>query len=284
LGPCFALLAVFWAYPLVASAYLATHATAGPHVGRSVGLDHFAFLFGDPEFATAVWNTIRFTACALSVQIPLALGLALLLEQVPGLFRRGALLALVLPYSVGGAFAPLLFRLAFLPRLGVINQALEALLGIPADTSWLTTPGWVLPALVLVSTWLSTGINVILISAALRSVDPRLREAALVDGAGTVRCFWHITLPHLRPTLGLVTALGTIGSFKTFELPWLLLNNGTGPDQEGLFLVTYLYRNGFILGDLGYASAVGWFLAAFVALLAAGQLWLGGPGHLGGGR
>jgi ABC-type sugar transport system permease subunit len=73
--------------------------------------------------------------------------------------------------------------------------------------------------------------------------------------------------------------LSTIGSFQLFELAFLLLGNGSGPDQAGLTIVMYLYQNGFLGGDLGYASAIGWTLAAMVLMLSLIQLRLTGVGR-----
>jgi ABC-type sugar transport system permease subunit len=73
--------------------------------------------------------------------------------------------------------------------------------------------------------------------------------------------------------------LSTIGSFQLFELAFLLLGNGSGPDQAGLTIVMYLYQNGFLGGDLGYASAIGWTLAAMVLMLSLIQLRITGVGR-----
>jgi ABC-type sugar transport system permease subunit len=124
--------------------------------------------------------------------------------------------------------------------------------------------------------WLYVGFNMIYFLAALQAVPRELYEAAAVDGAGPLRRFWHVTLPGIKPVVVFVVVLSTIGSFKLFELPWLLLNQQSGPDQAGLTIVMYLYQNGFVTGDLGYASAIGWTLTIGVILLALVQIRLSG--------
>jgi len=92
--------------------------------------------------------------------------------------------------------------------------------------------------------------------------------AAIVDGAGPWQRFRHVTIPAIRPVAGFVVLLSIIGSFQLFELPFVLLNNTAGPDNRGLTIVMYLYQTGFEIGDLGYASAIGWSLAILLMILA----------------
>jgi ABC-type sugar transport system permease subunit len=173
-------------------------------------------------------------------------------------------------------FVSVLFGLVFAPRFGLLNIALHAAVGIPVDTKWLSDPALVMPALVLTALWLYVGFNMIYFLAALQAVDKELYEAAQVDGANAWQQFWNITLPGIRHVAVFVVVLSTIGSFQLFELPYLLLNNSAGPDNAGLTIVMYLFQNGFVTGDLGYASAIGWSLALGVLVLALAQMKLSG--------
>ena len=123
-------------------------------------------------------------------------------------------------------------------------------------------------ALVLASLWMWTGFNMIYFLAALQNVDRDLVEASQIDGAGPWARFVHVVLPAIRPIAGFVLLLSLIGSFQLFELPFLLLGNGPGPDNRGLTVVMYLFQTGFQTGDLGYASAIGWVLAIILISLA----------------
>jgi len=121
-----------------------------------------------------------------------------------------------------------------------------------------------MPALILAALWIYAGFNMIYFLAALQNVPKELTEAAEMDGCNAWRRFWHVTLPEIRPVAGFVTLLSVIASFQIFELSLLLLNNIGGESDRGLTIVMYLYQTGFITGDLGYASAVGWVLAMFL--------------------
>ena len=124
--------------------------------------------------------------------------------------------------------------------------------------------------LIVAGMWMYVGFNMVYFLAALQNVDRSIEEAALVDGAGPWQRFRHVTVPAIRPVAGFVVLLSIIGSFQLFELPFVLLNNTAGPDNRGLTVVMYLYQTGFEVGDLGYASAIGWSLAILLMILAVG--------------
>ena len=172
------------------------------------------------------------------------------------------------PSLVGLVFVAAIFSLIFEKRTGLLNVALHQLIGFNLDFPWLQEH--VMAAMVIAALWIYVGFNMVYFLAALQNVNPELVEAAMVDGAGWWRRFWHITVPAIRPVAAFVVLLSIIGSFQLFELPFILLN-GPGPDNQGLTVVMYLFQVGFQQGDLGYASAIGWMLAVLLGLFAVGQ-------------
>lgn len=270
---------IFGAYPILRSLVLSLYITSGPEAQHFVGLDNYLYLLQDPDFWTAFRNTVIFALGSVLLQLPLSLGLAILLNRPDIRGRNVFRFIFFSPNLMGLVFSALLFMLILAPKFGLLNATLHALFGLPATTRWLSTPGLVMPALILVALWLYTGFNMVYFLAALQSVDAELYEAATIDGAGRWSQFWHVTLPGIKPVLIFVVVLSTIGSFQLFELAYLLLGNGSGPDQAGLTIVMYLYQNGFLGGDLGYASAIGWTLAAMVLLLSLVQLRITGMGR-----
>ncbi len=269
---------IFGAYPIVRSVMLSFYITSGPEAQHFVGLDNYLHLLQDPDFWTAVRNTATFALGSVLLQLPLSLGLALLLNRADIHGRNVFRFIFFSPNLMGLVFSALLFMLILAPRFGLLNAALHALFGLPSTTRWLSTPGLVMPALIMVALWLYAGFNMVYFLAALQAVDGELYEAATIDGAGRWAQFRHVTLPGIRPVLIFVVVLSTIGSFQLFELAFLLLGNSSGPDQAGLTIVMYLYQNGFLGGDLGYAAAIGWTLALMVLLLALVQLRITGTG------
>jgi len=274
-SPFLLLFATFGCYPLIKSLALSFYVTNGPKSLVFVGLDNFRFLLSDPDFHTAVRNTSIFAFFSVFLQLPLSLGLALLVNQQWLRARNFFRLALFSPNLVGQVFVAVLFSVIFIPQFGLLNRALHALFGIPLDTKWLANPRLVMPALVLTSLWMYVGFNMIYFLAALQAVDRDLYAAAMVDGASGWQQFLHVTLPGIKPVAAFVVIMSTIGSFQLFELPFVMLN-GSGPNKAGLTIVMYLYNSGFITGDLGYASAIGWTLALGVLVISLIQMRLSG--------
>ena len=263
---------IFGCYPILKSLHLSLFATNGPKSHVFVGSSNYRFLLGDADFHTAVYNTLIYTFWSVFLQLPLALGLALLLSQKWVRGRAFLRLAFFTPNLVGQVFVGVLFAILYVPQYGLINKALHPLFGVPLDTKWLQNPALVMPAIVLASLWMYVGFNMIYFLAALQSVDTELYEAARVDGANSWHQFRAVTLPGIRPVAIFVLITATIGSFQLFELPYLLLNNTAGPNKSGLTIVMYLYNNGFVTGDLGLASAIGWTLALGVLVVSLIQL------------
>ena len=275
-SPFLLVFAVFGFWPLVKSLILSVYATNGPRSAVFVGANNFRFLLSDADFHTAVWNTVVYAFWSVFLQLPLALGLALLLSQRWLRGRAFFRLAFFSPHLLGQVFVGVLFYVLFIPQYGLLNKALHTAVGIPLDTKWLSDPALVMPALVLTSLWMYVGFNMIYFLAALQAVDQELYEAARVDGAGAWAQFRAVTLPGIKPVAVFVLITSTIGSFQLFELPYTMLNSSSGPNNAGLTIVMYLYQSGFVAGDLGYASAVGWTLALGVLVISLLQMRLTG--------
>jgi len=268
LGPFLLVFGVFTAYPLFRAILLAFEQTFGPGNVRFVGWDNFRNVLADPMFWRAMKNTAIYTAGSLFIQLPMALGLAMLLNR-DGLRARGLLRAIFFaPSLVGVVCVAMMFGVIFEKRTGLANLFLHRLIGWDLDFPWLQT--YVMPALIVASLWQYVGFNMVYFLAALQNVPRDLIEAATIDGAGAAGRFVHVTIPSIRPVGGFVVLLSLIGSFQLFELPWVMLNGQGGPNNEGLTVVMYLFQSGFQTGDLGYASAIAWLLAivlVFVTIL-----------------
>jgi ABC-type sugar transport system permease subunit len=273
LGPYLALTCVFFIYPFFNAIWLAFHQTNGPTRAVFVGSDNFRFVLSDPDFHTAVWNTTIFAFFSIFLQLPLSLGLALLLNRGDSRVRNVFRLILFSPQLVGSVFVGILFGMLFTPRFGLFNRLIQALIGWGLEERWLANPSLVMPALVIVALWMWVGFNMIYFLAALQNVDQSLVEAAKIDGAGSWSIFWHVTLPSIKPVAIFVVVMSTIGSYQLFELPYTLLQ-GFGPKNSGLTIVGYLYNTAFNAGDLGTGAAVGWILGLIIFTISTIQVKL----------
>jgi ABC-type sugar transport system permease subunit len=287
-APFVLLFCTFSIYPIVKSVILSLYITSGPKYAVFNGLGNYKFLMEDPLFWKSVTNTLTYTGAMILLQIPLALGLAILLTQKWLKGRNIYRLAIFSPNLMGAVAVGVLFSILFQPKFGLINNVMSSLASLPGmhyllgdptailEKKWLGESFNVMPAILIASLWMSVGFSMIYFLAALQGVDKDLYEAASVDGANGWQQFLHVTIPAIMPVLTFVLVTTTIGSLQLFDLPYLLLGNGSGPDNAGLTIIMYLYNNGFSSGDLGYASAVGWTLALGMLAISLIQVRLTG--------
>jgi ABC-type sugar transport system permease subunit len=273
-APFLLLTLVFTIYPLINAAVLAFYQTNGPASRTFVGWSNFRFILTDPVFYQALANTSTYAFYSVFLQLPLSLGLAVLLNTDKSRMKSVFRLVLFSPNLVGQIFVGILFGVLFVPRYGLINQAAQALVGWGLNEQWLGDPALVMPAIVITGLWMWVGFNMVYFLAALQSVDKSLEEAARIDGANRFQVFWHVTLPSIRHVVVFVVVTSIIGSYQLFELPLALLplTNGSGPDNSGLTVILYLYDQGFSIGDLGLGSAVGWLVALIIFVLSLIQI------------
>ncbi|HMB95359.1 MAG TPA: sugar ABC transporter permease [Tepidisphaeraceae bacterium] len=270
--PFVVLFLIFMCYPLARSIILSFYRSAGPRENVFIGLTNYKFLLRDWLFWKAVLNTLIYTVLLLSLQIPLSLGLAMLLNSKAVRFRNFFRFAFFSSHLVGNVFVAVLFMLLLAPRQGLINRSIGLIfpwIGIEID--WRNNATLAIPAIVIASLWLTIGWGMIYFLAALQAVDQELYEAAEVDGAGHWQRFRHVTLPGIRPVLIFMLLVGTIGALQLFELPYVFFD-GPGPGFAGLTIVMYLYQQGFEAGNIGYAAAIGWVLVLMIFFIAMAQL------------
>ncbi|MCC5805420.1 MAG: sugar ABC transporter permease [Opitutales bacterium] len=272
LSPFLILSGVFFIYPFLWATILAFYQTSGSLHSVFVGWSNFRFVLSDPEFFRALRNTTVFAAFSVFLQLPLSLGLALLLNSRKDRWKGFFRLILFSPHLVGPIFVGILFSVLFTARFGMINRFLHHVSGWGLDLRWLADPALVMPALVLTSLWMYVGFNMIYFLAGLQNVSEDLMDAARVDGAGPWQRFVNVIVPAIKPVALFVVIMSTIGSFQLFELPYALLNGTGGPDNAGLTIVMYLYQHAFESGDLGTGAAVGWILALIIFAISMAQI------------
>lgn len=259
LNPAYALVApyvlhglLFLGYPLLFAALLVVHRWDVLTPMEFVGLKNILRLARDELFFRALWNTGLFLAVHIPLQIALALGLALLLNQP--LRGRGLFRALYfLPVVVSGVVVTLLFQQLLAYENGALNELLRKL-GL-GRVPWLISERWAMPSIALVATWKNVGLYVVLFLAGLQQIPEEFYEAARLEGAGAWQMFWRITLPLLNPTLVAVVVLSTIGGFSLFIEPYVL--TGGGPMDATLSGMLYIYQQAFYFNHMGYAATLG---------------------------
>ena len=231
-----------------------------------VGLENYRrMLTDDPRFLQAIKVTVIYVLVSVPLQLAFALLLALILDR--GL--RGLAIyrsVYYLPSLLGSSVAiAILWRQVFGTE-GLVNAVL-GLFGVEGQ-GWVSHPDYALYTLILLNVW-TFGAPMVIFLAGLRQIPTEYYEAAAVDGAGPVTRFFRITIPLLTPIIFFNLVLQTINSFQTFTQAFVVSSGTGGPADSTLFYTLYLYQKGFGSFDMGYASAMAWFLLLMIAGLTA---------------
>jgi raffinose/stachyose/melibiose transport system permease protein len=230
-----------------------------------VGLDNYRRALSDPVFQGAVWHNLLFIILSLAIQLPIGLGLALLVNRR---IRGRTLLRTILfaPYVISEVVAAVAWLLILQPD-GPVDSILRSV-GLGRFVQlWLADGNLVIYTLFVVITWKYIGFAIILFLAGLQGIPRELMEAAAIDGASPWKVTRHITLPLLGSTIRTWIFLSIIGSLQLFDLIWIMTLGG--PAGASNTMVTYIIERGFIRSQFGYGSAVAviLFIIAFAFAL-----------------
>lgn len=234
------------------------------------GFDNYIRLFGNREFWNSIRVTVYFTVLAVTFQLILGLGIALLLHhnvRASWLFRA----AVVFPLMVSDIVAAVIFSTLLDPNLGVVNYVI-GLFGLPGP-NWVGNPNLVILTLSMVDTWWQTGTIILILLAGLTSIPQDRIDMASIDGASGWRMFLHVILPGLKPFILVAMAFRTIDALRVFALAWAITKGG--PLRATEVSQLYIFKQG-IGGsyDMGYASAAATVFAIFVGLVSGIYLLL----------
>jgi multiple sugar transport system permease protein len=264
-APLVVYLLLFQGYPLLQELYLSFTSTSllSPAEHKFVGLQNYADLAAVADFHHVLIVTAIYTIGCVVLAIGLGLAAALLLDAP---FRgRGIARSLVtIPWAAPPVAVALIFIWMFNGQYGVFNHVLHGL-GLSAGMeSWLDSPTFALPAVLLTTVWQIFPFSSVVILAALQGVSSELREAAVIDGADRLSVFRAVVWPTIQPTVALLALFVTIWSLRRFDLIWLMTQGG--PIGSTNTLVIELYRKAFVYRDLGQGAAVG-MVGLTIALL-----------------
>ena len=267
LAPAFILFTLFVITPIVVAVYYSPFNWNGlGALDKFIGFGNYRRAFADPTFRAAASHNVTLVVLSLVVQLPVALGLALLLNRK---LRGRSVLRLIFftPYVLSEVVSAVAWLLILQPD-GFLDEVMKKLgLGGLVQT-WLGDPKIVLYTMFGVITWKYIGFAIILFLAGLQGVPKELLEAAALDGATGWQVTRHITIPLLGPTIRIWIFLSIIGSLQLFDLVWIMTLGG--PAGSSSTMVTYIIDNGFSSAQFGYGSAVSviLFIISFVVALA----------------
>jgi len=215
-----------------------------------VGLKNYIQVFSDPRFQSSLWKTLIFVAASISLGITMSMVFALTLHKV--MFGRRFFRGLSLvPYFVSGVAAAVMFRFIFTTSGGFVNVMLETA-GLPTP-SWLGNPVLAFIVAVLANCWFMVPFASLLLLGGLQTVDRDIYDAAKIDGAPPFATFRRITLPLIKPMLGVSLIWISYISFSTFDI--ILALTAGGPQRATELLSIYMFEKAFLQLEFG-AGAV----------------------------
>jgi raffinose/stachyose/melibiose transport system permease protein len=267
IGPAFVLYAAFALAPIVLAFYYSFYNWDGiSPLTHFLGLGNYRRAFHDPVFLESVRHNFYIVFLTLIVQLPIALGVASLLNAK---LRGRALLRTIFfaPYVLSEVITAVIWQLMLQPE-SLVDKVLTSVGLGDLVQGWLSDPKIALWTLFVVATWKYIGFGIILLLAGLQGIPEELTEAAEVDGASRWVVFRRIKLPLLGPTVRIWAFLSIIGSLQLFDLAYIL--TGGGPLNSTSTMVTYMTDHGFHRLQFGYGSAIAvvLFLISFVFSLA----------------
>src|SRR6266498_4284879 len=262
---------IFNLYPFIASLYLSLteynllRPLSLAKLPPLVGFKNYTYaLTGDPNF----WPSIRITLLYGAISIPLGLAGSLFTAMLlarnvrgVGIWRTLYYMPAVLP----AAATALLWRWMFNPSSGLINALLSPFLNLfnLGKPAWFTDPQLVLPSYVIMGMWGIFGTTTVILLAGLKNVPRELYDAAIVDGAGLIGQFRHVTLPQVTPTLFYVLVTSMIGALQFFTQALFIQT----PREAGTFLQVYIWQQAFQSQKMGYASPMSLILLLLTHVL-----------------
>lgn len=264
LAPALLLLAAWFVVPIAQTFVLSLQSVNQFHFSQRqyIGLDNFAQLLADPAFDNSVSITLTFVAFVVPVQTVLAIVIAAVLQSV----RRGRTIfrtAYFVPYMASTVAVTTVFMQLFAVGGPAANLGTAA--GVP-NVTWYADVNLAVPFLALVYVYMYVGLYIVTFVGGMESIPRELYEAAMVDGAGALSRFRHVTIPGLRPFLVFVLVAGLIQALQVFDQAYVI-SNGTilgSPAGATSTLVIFIYQQAFRLNNLGYGAAAAVLLLVIV--------------------
>ena len=251
--PGIGLLALVVLFPVLFSLYASffDFTLIEPNLDRFVGLAHYRVAFDDANFAHALTVTLSFVVAVVLLEFLLGFAVALALNEVRRL-KAFYYAILLCPLLMNPVVVGLIWRMFLHPTLGIVNWLLS-ILGLPG-VNWLGDPGNAFWTVVLVDIWHQVSFMIVLLLAGLAALPRDPYEAARLEGAGTLACFWHVTLPLMRPVIVVTLLIRVIFAIKTYDLIYIMTRGGPGNATD--LISYYIYRSAFVGLNISQAAAM----------------------------
>ncbi len=264
---------LFTAYPFISSFLLGLTDYSGIRTPEFIGFDNYKRMFTDSGFLNAAGVTLKYTAILVPMKLIFSLMTALVLNmQIKGMgvYRT----VFYIPSILGSNLAVVIMWQFLFTSEGLANQLLE-MAGL-APVGWYGNTSAAMGIIILLRLW-EFGSTMIIFLNALRDIPKEYYEAAKVDGCGSIRGFFAITLPLLKNVIFLNFVLQVIAAMQEFNAPYMI--TGGGPLKSTYTLGMLIYDEMFSYHDMGYANALSWVMFVLIALIVGIMTKLTGRGR-----
>ena len=265
---------IFWLFPLMKAGVMSMQ-TVLPGATEYVGTKNYEKLMGDIVFRKAVANSIKYMIGTLLILIPIPMVLAYMINSKMMRGREVFKSILFVPALTSVVVAGTIFRLMFGETAQSCMNQLIGQFGA-GPLKWLKNSTTSFIALYLLASWRWLGVNMLYFIAGLSSIPEDLYESASIDGAKAWARFRYISLPMLKPTIIYVLTISIYGGLAMFTESYMLWAGKDSPQNIGLTIVGYLYRQGIQKNQMGYAAAVGIILLIITMAINIVQLKITG--------
>jgi raffinose/stachyose/melibiose transport system permease protein len=267
--PAVSLFVVFVIYPILWVISESLYGRGASHPTGFVGIDHYRQAFNDPVFWRVLLNMFLWGAITIPVQMVVGGVIAYLIERYTSRSKTFFRVMFFLPVITSVAVVSIVWSQMYAPYYGIIQEYAKYI-GLQLNVSPLGEPNLAIYALIVVNIWQWTGFSMIMYVAGLNSIPNDLWDAAKIDGAHGWQLAVRVVVPLLSPVSRSLLLLGVIGTLQTFPIVHLMTDGG--PDHASEIFGTYIFKQGFVIGDTGYASALSTLVLIIALVLSIIQI------------
>ena len=257
--------AILTLYPVAHALWTSLHQVMLLFPGEDwVGLDNYVNVVTGPYFATALKNSLYFTLFSAPIVVLIGGATALFLNRE--FFGANALRSIMLlPWVLPGAISAVLWVWVFHPSWGIINSTLRSVGLIDSSIPWLSNPTLAFVSVTVAHIWTQIPFTVVLLLAALSTLNPELTEAAKIDGATRAQRFRHVVFPHIKAMVVVLLIYNALTAFTSYDIVYAM--TGGGPGTATTLLSFHIWKESFSMYDFGAGSAVAFIVVVISAAL-----------------
>ena len=252
----------FFGYPILEAFYISFLRWTGLSSTKTfVGFDNFKRLFEDKVVWKAMLNNVTMLFYGMIIIFILAMFFATIIVRKGYKESKFYRVVFLFPNVLSVVVISIIWSFIFSPNMGIINNFLN-LIGLEnLARTWLGDENTVLGSLVVTQVWTYTGFFMVLYMSAMKNIPKAMYESAQIEGASEIRQYFSITIPLMWEIIRTSLAFFVARFFKT-TFPLVYVMTGGGPNRSSEILSTYMYEQGFVNSNFGYATTIGLLLFA----------------------